>query len=40
MYVLGEYVLDAIGEGEFENWLKAKQRSIEAYRKNNNICKR
>lgn len=36
MYILEEYILEAIGEKEFENWLEEKQRSIEAYRKNNN----
>lgn len=36
MYILGEYILNAIGQKEFENWLEEKQRSIEAYRKKNN----
>lgn len=33
MYILGEFVLEAIGKQEFENWLLEKQKKIEAYKK-------
>lgn len=37
MYVLGEYILDAIGKKEFDKWLEKKQEEIEAYRKKSQI---
>lgn len=32
MYMLGEYILEAIGEGAFDKWLAGKQARIEAFR--------
>lgn len=33
MYILGEYLLEVIGEREFEKWLDEKQKRIEAYKR-------